>query len=74
MINFTLVEWTERDQALELIKSGTAYKASVDINASGTGKILVDTALQVRENGPIEEPVSIPLNVVTPENVDEFIK
>ena len=62
------------DQALELIKSGTAYKASVDINASGTGKILVDTALQVRENGPIEEPVSIPLNVVTPENVDEFIK
>ena len=61
------------DQALELIKAGTAYKASIDINASGTGKILVDTALQVRENGPIEEPVSIPLNVVTQENVDEFI-
>lgn len=62
------------DQALDLIKSGTAYKATIDINAAGTGKILVDTALQVRENGPMAEPVSIPLNVVTSDNVDEFIK
>lgn len=61
------------DQALELIKEGTAYKATIDINAAGTGKILIDTALQVRENGPIEEPVSIPLNVVTSSNVDEFL-
>lgn len=61
------------DQALELIKEGTAYKATIDINAAGTGKILIDTALQVRESGPIEEPVSIPLNVVTSSNVDEFL-
>ena len=62
------------EQALELIKNGTAYKATIDINASGTGKILVDTALQVRESGPIADPVSIPLNVVTSSNVDEFIQ
>ena len=62
------------DQALELIKNGTAYKATIDINASGTGKVLVDTALEVRENGPIADPVCIPLNVVTSSNVDEFIK
>ena len=62
------------EQALELIKNGTAYKATIDINASGTGKILVDTALQVRESGPIADPVSIPLNVVTSSNVDELIK
>ncbi len=61
-------------QALDLIKNGTAYKATIDINASGTGKILVDTALQVRESGPIADPVVIPLNVVTPTNVTEFIK
>ena len=61
------------EQALELIKEGTAYKATIDINAAGTGKILIDTALQVRESGPIEEPVSIPLNVVTSSNVDEFL-
>lgn len=62
------------DQALNLIKDGTVYKATIDINAKGTGKILVDTALKVRESGPIEEPVSIPLNVVTPENVDDFLE
>lgn len=60
-------------QALELIKQGTAYKATIDINASGTGKVLIDTALEVRENGPIEETVCIPLNVVTSSNVDEFM-
>lgn len=62
------------DQALDLIKEGTAYKATIDINAAGTGKVLIDTALEVRENGPIEDPVCIPLNVVTNSNVDQFIK
>ena len=62
------------DQALELIKNGTAYKATIDINAKGTGKVLVDTALKVRESGPIADPVEIPLNVVTPENVDQFLQ
>lgn len=61
-------------QALELIKSGTAYKATIDINAAGTGKVLIDTALKVRESGPIADPVCIPLNVVTIDNVDQFIK
>lgn len=71
--NFYIGGMDGTDQALELIKEGTAYKATIDINAAGTGKILIDTALQVRESGPIEEPVSIPLNVVTSSNVDEFL-
>ncbi|MBO4358466.1 MAG: sugar ABC transporter substrate-binding protein [Erysipelotrichaceae bacterium] len=61
-------------QALDLIKQGTPYKATIDINAPGTGKILVDTALKVRESGPIAETIEIPLNVVTPENVDQFMQ
>ena len=61
------------DQALNLIKDGTAYKATIDINAKGTGKVLVDTALKVRESGPIADAVEIPLNVVTPENVADFL-
>lgn len=61
-------------QALELIKDGTAYKATIDINANGTGKVLVDTALKVRESGPIADPVCIPLNVVTKDNVADFLK
>lgn len=61
------------DQALSLINDGTAYKATIDINAKGTGKVIIDTALEVIENGPIEEPVCIPLNVVTSENVADFM-
>jgi len=60
-------------QALELIKAGTAYKATIDINAPGTGKVFIDTALKVIENGPIAETVEIPLNVVTAANVDEYL-
>ena len=62
------------EQALNLIKEGTIYKATIDINAKGTGKILVDTALEVKKNGPIDDVISIPLNVVTTDNVDEFLK
>lgn len=61
------------DQALELIKQGTAYKATIDINPKGTGKIIVDTVLKVLEEGPLSEEVVIDLNAVTRENVDEFL-
>lgn len=61
-------------QALDLIKAGTSYKATIDINATGTGKVLLDTALEVRKNGPMKDAVSIPLNVVTASNVDQFIQ
>lgn len=61
------------DQALDLIKQGTAYKATIDINPKGTGKIIVDTVLKVLEQGPLTEEVVIDLNAVTKENVDEFI-
>lgn len=62
------------DQALGLIKDGTAYKATIDINAKGTGKVIIDTALEVMKNGPIADPVCIPLNVVTRDNVADFMK
>lgn len=62
------------DQALELIKKGTIYKTTIDINPKGTGKIIVDTVLNVIENGPIGEPVNINVNTVTEENIDDFIQ
>lgn len=61
------------DQALDLISQNTIYKATIDINPKGTGKIFIDTILDVLNNGPKSEPVSIALNPVTIENVSEFL-
>lgn len=61
------------DQALELIDKGTIYKATIDINPKGTGKILIDTVLDVMKNGPKDSPVAIDLNPVTKDNVKNFL-
>lgn len=61
------------EQALSLIKEGTIFRATIDINPKGTGKILIDTALKVLKDGPLNEPIAIPLVPVTVENVDDFI-
>lgn len=61
-------------QALELIKQDTIFRATIDINPKGTGKILIDTALQVLNSGPLSEEIAIPLVPVTIDNVDEFLE
>lgn len=40
------------DQALELISQDTIYRTTIDINPKGTGKIFIDTILDVIANGP----------------------
>ncbi len=62
------------EQALDLIKQDTVYKSTIDINPAGTGKIFIDTALEVMENGPLTEEIAIDLIPVTIDNVDDFIK
>lgn len=62
------------EQALQLIKEGTIYRTTIDINPKGTGKILIDTAIDVIENGPKTEPIAISLNPVTIDNVAQFIQ
>lgn len=61
------------DQAKEKIKEGSIYRATIDINPAGTGKLFLDTAIKVIENGPIEEVISIEMIPVTIENVSQFL-
>ena len=72
--NFYLGGMDATEQALKLIKDNTIYRTTIDINPNGTGKILIDTALDVIKNGPKAEPIAISLNPDTFENVDQFIK
>lgn len=62
------------EQALQLIKEGGIYRATVDINPAGTGKLLIDTVLDVIENGPKKEAVKIDLIPVTKDNIKDFLK
>lgn len=62
------------EEALVKIKDGTIYRGSVDIAPFESGKIIVQTAKKVVEEGPIEEMIQFPMIQVTPENVDDFLK
>lgn len=62
------------EQALELIQADTMYRATVDIDPGGTGKLLIDTVMDVMQNGPKKDPVNINLVPVTKDNISEFLK
>jgi ribose transport system substrate-binding protein len=61
-------------EALKKIKEGGMYRSTIDIDPSGMGKQIVDTALKVIKDGPITEPIAVNMITITPENVDKFIK
>ncbi|MDO4343554.1 MAG: sugar ABC transporter substrate-binding protein [Eubacteriales bacterium] len=60
------------DEALNKIKEGGIYRATVDIQPYETGKLFVDSLLEVMENGPIEETIQVPMKVVDASNIDEY--
>ena len=59
-------------EALDKIKEGTIYRATVDIQPYETGKLFVDTALEVLSNGPIEDTIVIPMKVVDESNIADY--
>ncbi len=59
-------------EALNKIKEGGIYRATVDIQPYETGKLFVDTLLDVKENGPVEETIVIPMKVVNESNISEY--
>ena len=61
-------------EALQLIKDGTIYRATVDIDPYNSGKLFVDTAIKVMENGPIKDVVLFPCIPVTSENINNYFK
>lgn len=72
--NFFMGGLDATDQALELISQDTIYRATIDINPKGTGDLIINTMLDVLENGPIEDVIAIDMIPVTQENIKDYIK
>lgn len=60
------------DEALNKIKDNTIYRATVDIQPYESGKLFVDTLLEVMQNGAIEETINIPMKVVNASNISDY--
>lgn len=61
-------------EALKLINEGTIYRATVDVDPYGIGRLAVDLAVKVVENGPIEGTDYIPMKLVTTDNIGDYFK
>ena len=72
--DIVLVGFDAIEEALIKIKEGGIYRGTEDIAPFESGKMIIETAVKVIEDGPIEELIEFPMKKVTPENVDEFIK
>lgn len=71
--DFCIVGLDAAGEALAKMKEeGTIYRGTVDINPYGTGALMVDTTLEVIENGPIADMVMIPMIPVTAANIDQY--
>lgn len=68
-----LVGFDAIEEALLKVKEGGIYRGTIDIAPFESGKVILETAKKVIEDGPIEEMIEFPVTKVTPENVDEFL-
>lgn len=59
-------------EAIAKIAEGSIYRATVDIQPFQSGKLFVDTALKVRDSGPIADTIEIPMKVVDAANVGDY--
>lgn len=59
-------------EALDAIKEGGIYKATVDIQPFESGKLFVDTAVSLIEGGSVEEEIVIPMKLVDASNIAEY--
>lgn len=59
-------------EALNKINEGGIFRATVDIQPYETGKLFVDTLLEVKESGPIEDTIVIPMKVVNASNIGDY--
>ena len=69
-----LVGFDAIEEALLKIKEGGIYRGTLDIAPFESGKVIIETAKKVIEDGPIEELIEFPTEKVTFENVDKFLK
>jgi ABC-type sugar transport system substrate-binding protein len=59
-------------EALDAIKEGGIYKATVDIQPYASGKLFVDTAIKTIREGSIAEPIIIPMKLVDAGNISGY--
>ena len=62
------------DQALKLIKEGTIYRGSVDINPKGTGVQMIDFAIDLCNGVEVPADFNIPVYPINIENVDNYME
>jgi len=62
-------------QALELIKAGTCFRGSVDLNPIGTGEMMIDYAIKLCNGLEDEVPAEfmVPVAAVSIDNVDTYL-
>lgn len=68
-----LVGFDAIEEALLKIKEGGIYRGTLDLSPYESGKVIIETAIKVIEDGPIEELIEFPAKKITPENVDEIL-
>ncbi len=59
-------------EALNKIKEGGIYRATVDIQPYASGSLFVKTAVKVMEEGSIAEPIVIDMKVVDSSNIGDY--
>lgn len=68
-----LVGFDAIEEALLKIKEGGIYRGTIDIAPFESGRVIIETAKRVLEEGPIKELIEFPVTKVTEENVNEFL-
>jgi len=59
-------------EALDAIRRGGIYRATVDIAPYESGRMFVDIAIRTIEEGPIPYDIEIPMILVTVANIEEY--
>lgn len=71
--DFCIVGLDATDRAISKMKQpDSVYRGTVDIDPYGTGKLIIDTSLEVLENGPLKDIIYIPMRSITKENLYLF--
>ncbi len=71
--DIALIGFDAIEEALIKIKEGGIYRGTIDIAPFESGKVIIETAKRVVNDGPIEDLIQFPVTKVTVENVDEFL-
>ncbi len=61
-------------QALDYISKNTMYRGTIDTAPAKTGEMAIQAAVKLLAGGTLPQNVRVPVNLVTRENVSQFIK